>query len=174
MDNSKLLVEHGIDVEQHTLYITEDINNECLNNVLLGLAALRKSEEVTVYLATDGGCPYAAYGIYDALRQFEAHVKVICVGGIFSAGTIIMQAGDTRVMTENSTLLIHFGYAAATDGATETQHKKLNKKIVEMLSESTEGKTTKKTVAAWMRGETYFNAERALECGLIDRILENV
>ena len=173
MSNAKLLVEHGIDTARNTLYITGDIDNGTLHDVLTGLAALESADEVTVVLATHGGCPYAAYGIYDGLRQFAGIVKIICIGGVFSAGTIIMQAADERVMTENATLLIHFGAAFAEDAATAEQHKRMDKNIITMLTDAVDGKRTKKTVSGWFKRESYFTAGEALEAGLIDRILNN-
>jgi len=170
---SSLLLKHGIDTKNKTIRLIGDIDDAALDKVLGGLSELGH-EDVTILLSTAGGCPYDAYGIYDALRQFAGHVKIICIGKVFSAGTIIMQAGDERLMTENAELLIHFGAAYAEDAATAKQHAKMDKKIISMLVDAVGGKRTRKTIARWFEKESYFSSDKALDAGLIDRIIENV
>jgi ATP-dependent Clp protease protease subunit len=147
---------------------------------LLENAAPNGDKPIQVYLATSGGDVYAGMGIYDAIRLCKNHVTITVVGECFSMGCIILQAADTRQMTEHSVLMFHEG----TDGYggehpeiirrwvkfTEKNGQRLDnilaKRIREKHPEFKDKKFKEMNVF-----DTIMTAEEALHWGLIDNIL---
>ena len=60
-------------------------------------------------MQTVGGCWYSGMGIYDAIRSSRCKTNFIGYGQLCSMGTVIIQAATRRLVTENSTFMVHWG-----------------------------------------------------------------
>lgn len=136
------------------------------------LQAGAQREDITLVVSTYGGDLYVAFAIYDLLRHHANQgfkVTTIATGPCMSSGLLILQAGDKRAMTQNSFLLTHYGEAGAESVEDVKQNNKiheLHKKIV-----SQHVTVTKRTINSWYKHDTYFDAKKALEIGLVDEVI---
>ena len=65
------------------------------------------SDPITVWLNTPGGDAESAFVFHDIVRSSIAPITVIGVGGVHSAGVLMLACGHHRMVTENCTLMTH-------------------------------------------------------------------
>lgn len=140
---------------------------------------LDKIESSTIVLRVNspGGSVFEGVTIANALSNHSAKIEVHVDGVAASIASIIAMAGDKIHMAENAYMMIHNPWTIAIGDSSEML------KAAELLEDlrGTLAKTyAKRTgqpeeeVFAWMDEETWFNAEAALDAGLIDSIEETV
>ena len=72
------------------------------------LSSLPESvENVNVYINSYGGEVAEGLAIYNALRRHKSKVTTHCDGFACSAASVVFMAGDERVMSNSSLLMIH-------------------------------------------------------------------
>lgn len=134
-------------------------------------------EPVTVLLNSPGGGVFAGLSMFDtilALRQAGHEVTTISYGYAASMGGILLQAGDVRMMSPNSYLMIHEVASGVRGTVSDVEDqskfmKKLQNKALDILAErSNLSRETIKRKSA--RTDWWMDAEEALEAGFIDAI----
>lgn len=132
--------------------------------------------DVTIWLNSPGGDCVAASQIYSMLMDYKGNVTVKIDGIAASAASVIAMAGTKVLMAPTALMMIHNPFTVAI-GDTEEM-----KKAVEMLSEVKESiinayeiKTgqARVKISHWMDAETWMNANKAIELGFADSILED-
>lgn len=142
------------------------------------------ADAIDVHIATDGGFVDDGIAILNALRAHDATITTINDAQALSAGSFIMQAGDTRVMMPNSTMMIHdamTGLAYAEGNAEDLREFAAQViKYAEQLDKSSDNiasiyaeRTGQGDQASWrqtMRDETWYMAQEAVDAGLADKV----
>jgi ATP-dependent Clp protease protease subunit len=59
-------------------------------------------DPIHVYLNSEGGDWYEGFAIYDAIRGCKSAVTITATGYCMSMASIILQAGDERLLTPNA------------------------------------------------------------------------
>ncbi len=131
---------------------------------------------VTIWINSPGGDCVAASQIYSMLMDYKGDVTVKIDGIAASAASVIAMAGTTVLMAPTSLLMIHNPMTMAFGDYTEMQ------KAISMLAEVKESiinayeiKTgmSRAKLAHLMDSETWMNANKAIELGFADDILED-
>ena len=130
-------------------------------------------ERAEVEINSGGGEIFAASEIYTALRNYAGGVLVRIVGLAASAASIIAMAGESE-MTPTGMMMIHNVQTRADGDYRQMEHtagilRDANHAITSAYIDKT-GKTEQE-IAAMMDAETWITAERAVELGLIDRVM---
>lgn len=126
---------------------------------------------MTVHLNSPGGEIFEGIAIYNALRSHPAAVTIRVDGIAASIASVILQAGDQRVMQPFSQTMIHEGSGlcwgdAADMTAMATLLDAQSDNIAGVYAERAGG-----TPESWreaMRTETWYSAEEAVAAGLAD------
>jgi len=148
-----------------------EINEELWDGVSDAiLTAGVTNDDLTVLISTYGGDLYVALAIYDLLRLHSHKVTTVAVGPCMSSGLVILQAGNHRAMTENAVLLTHYGEDGAASVEDVKQNNKMHEKHKAIVSQHV--KVTKRTINGWYKHDTYFDAKKALQIGLVDEVLK--
>jgi ATP-dependent protease ClpP protease subunit len=131
-------------------------------------------DAVHVRINSAGGSFDEGPAIFNALTAYDGPVSTEIDGIAYSMAAVILQAGKTRYMAENAVLMVHGAQYFAEGSAEEMR------KTAEMMDAHNEAMVTaftgrgidEKTVRGWLTdGEDhYFNANEALEAGLIDEV----
>ena len=131
--------------------------------------------DITVWINSPGGDCVAAAQIYNMLMEYPGNVTVKIDGIAASAASVIAMAGTKVMMSPVSMLMIHNPMTMAFGNTAEMQ------KAIDMLGEVKESiinayelKTSlsRAKLSRLMDAETWMNANKAVELGFADAILE--
>ena len=131
--------------------------------------------DITVWINSPGGDCVAAAQIYNMLVDYSGNVTVKIDGMAASAAYVIAMSGDKVLMSPVSMLMIHNPATIAMGDHNEMQ------KAIDMLSEVKESimnayaiKTglSRAKLSHLMESETWMNANKAVELGFADGVLE--
>ena len=134
------------------------------------------SGPVTVWINSPGGDCIAASQIYTMLMDYRGDVTVKIDGIAASAASVIAMAGTEVLMAPTALMMIHNPATIAMGDHEDMQ------KAIEMLDEVKESiinayeiKTslTRAKLSHLMDAETWMNANKAVELGFADGILED-
>lgn len=136
-------------------------------------------EPITILTNNVGGDEYHCFAIYDAIKLCESHVTIKVLGHAMSAGSIILQAADERLMAPTSRQMIHYGTWGIHDHAKTTQKwakegEKIDKWMENMYLERIKEKSPHFTLARLQRmldHDTFLTAKESVELGLADKVL---
>ncbi len=132
--------------------------------------------DVVIWINSPGGDCVAASQIYTMLMDYKGSVTVKIDGIAASAASVIAMAGTTVLMSPTALLMIHNPLTVAIGDSEEMQ------KAIAMLDEVKESivnayeiKTglSRTKISRLMDAETWLNANKAVELGFADGILED-
>ena len=132
--------------------------------------------DITIWLNSHGGDCIAASQIYSMLMDYPHNVTVKIDGIAASAASVIAMAGTKVLMAPTALMMVHNPLTIAIGDTDEMQ------KAISMLDEVKESiinayqvKTnqSRAKISHWMDAETWMNANKAIELGFADGVLED-
>ena len=167
-------------LKERIVFLGTPINDQVANLTVAQLLFLNREDpdkEIQMFINSPGGQVYAGLAIYDTMQQISAPVSTVAVGFTASFGTVLLTAGThgRRYALPNATVHMHqpLGGAQGQASDIEIQAKeilRLREQLNGILADHT-GQTTDK-IAEDTDRDIYFDAEAAVEYGLIDGVLE--
>lgn len=134
------------------------------------------SGDVTVWINSPGGDCVAASQIYTMMTDYKGNITVKIDGMAASAASVIAMAGSKVLMSPTSIMMIHNPLTVAIGDSEEM------KKAIAMLGEFKEsiinayekksGQPRDK-ISRLMDAETWMNANKAIELGFADGMIED-
>lgn len=126
-----------------------------------------------------GGDEYACFAIIDAIRQCRSHVAITAMGHAMSAGSLILQAADKRIMGPLAVQMLHYGTWACNDHSKTFQKwAREGKRIDEWMEQYYLAKIHEKhpsfslaKLRAMLDHDTFLTAQESVELGLCDEIV---
>lgn len=157
--------------------IDDNVANSIVSQLLF-LAAEDPEKDISLYINSPGGSITAGMAIYDTMQFIKPKVSTICIGMAASMGAFLLAAGEKgkRFALPNSEVMIHQPLGGAQGQATEIE---IAAKRILFLREKLNhilAKRTGQPLEVLQRDtdrDNFMTAERALEYGLIDKILTN-
>ncbi|NGY93050.1 ATP-dependent Clp endopeptidase proteolytic subunit ClpP [Bacillus megaterium] len=157
--------------------IDDNVANSIVSQLLF-LAAEDPEKDISLYINSPGGSITAGMAIYDTMQFIKPKVSTICIGMAASMGAFLLAAGvkGKRFALPNSEVMIHQPLGGAQGQATEIEiaakrilflREKLNSILAERTGQPLE------VLQRDTDRDNFMTAERALEYGLIDKVLEN-
>jgi len=140
------------------------------------LDALGDIELLNVYINSPGGSVFAGFAIYNILKRHKAAVACHVDGMAASIASVILQAGDERVMAINGMVMIHQPMILAMGNATELRKwaDDLDKITEPIIASYTDRSTLEHDkILDMMTAETWMTAEEAVELGFADKVNSN-
>ena len=132
--------------------------------------------DIVVWINSPGGDCVAASQIYTMLMDYTGNVTVKIDGLAASAASVIAMAGTEVLMAPTALLMIHNPMSIAI-GDTEEMQKAIAMldEVKESIINAYEIKTgqSRAKISHLMDGETWMNANKAIELGFVDGILED-
>lgn len=165
-------------------FLIGDINEENVNEAVKWLAYENidpKSDRVlTLYVNSQGGDLYEAFGLIDMMRNSQIPVRTIGYGSVMSAAFLIVASGTPgeRYVTKNCGIMCHQMSVFEEQGkyhdikATRKETDRLNKAMYDVLKTSTglDGRIIKTRLLP--AHDVYMTAEEMIAFGAADNILE--
>jgi len=133
---------------------------------------------IEIIFCSPGGSVTDGFALFDFIQELRARGHTIttkCIGMAASMGAILMQAGDERIMTRNSFMLLHEVSSEGTGSLAElSDHLKM---VTRFQAKGLDILTERSTISRddletrWKKTDFYVDAVEALDLGLIDRIV---
>jgi ATP-dependent Clp endopeptidase proteolytic subunit ClpP len=129
---------------------------------------------IEVQINSPGGDVFDGIAIFNALRTHAAHVTTRVDGIAASAASMIVQAGDRRVMLGASQMMIHDAWGVAVGPASELR---AFADILEQQNEVIAGVYAQRSgrdvadISAMMSAETWLTDQGAVDAGLADEVV---
>jgi len=137
-----------------------------------------KAEPITIILNNPGGDTCHGFAIYDAIKGCQNYVRIYGMGHVMSMASVLMQAGDERIMSPNSKMMLHYGSLAIDGGVkdvinwVEAERKEMSL-LENIYLEKIRAKNPKFSKAALqskIRHDCILSPVEAQALGLIDRV----
>jgi len=168
-------------LNERIVFLGQAVDDQIANLVvaqLLHLEANDPDKDVHLYVNSPGGQVYAGLAIYDTMQFIRPDVQTTCFGMAMSMGSLLLAGGapGKRFTLPNARILIHQpsgGYQGQSSDIEihARESLALRKRLDEIYAHHT-GQTEER-VNADMERDRFFDAEQALEYGLVDRIVES-
>lgn len=137
-------------------------------------------EPIVIQMSSVGGDFYHGMAMYDAIRSCPCHITIIVYGYACSMGSIILQAGDERIMAPNAVFMMHDGedYISGSPKTVERwakygQEVRNNMYKTYLVSiKKKKPRFTLRQVEELCSHDTILTAKEAVEMGLADRVLD--
>lgn len=132
------------------------------------LRKLDGASEIKVRINSDGGDPYQALAMYNALREAPARIITVNEGMVASAASLLFMAGDVREMKPASQLMIHEPTVGMSGRSEDLQRAaeaidKSRDAFAQIYAERSGN--TLDYILMVMKDETYFSAQEAVQKG---------
>ena len=157
--------------------IDDNVANSIVSQLLF-LESQDPEKDIHIYINSPGGSITAGMAIYDTMQFIKPQVSTICIGMAASMGAFLLAAGEKgkRYALPNSEVMIHQPLGGAQGQATEIEIAAkrilfLREKLNQILADRT-GQPLEVLQRDTDR-DNFMTAEKALEYGLIDKIVTN-
>lgn len=147
-----------------------DISSYTLSKQIEGL----ECDVINVYINSYGGEVAEGLAIYNQLKRHKATVKTVCDGFACSAASVVFMAGDERVMSTASLLMIHNAWSWTSGNANELRKQaddldKITQASVNAYMQ--EVNITEEELKQMLDDETWITPQEALEMGFSTAIV---
>ncbi|SDQ26275.1 ATP-dependent Clp protease proteolytic subunit ClpP [Virgibacillus subterraneus] len=167
-------------LKDRIIMLGSGIDDNVANSIvaqLLFLEADDPDKDISLYINSPGGSITAGMAIYDTMQFIKPNVSTICTGMAASMGAFLLAAGEKgkRYALPNSEVMIHQPLGGTQGQATDIEiHAKriveMKRKMNQILAERT-GQSLE-VVERDTDRDNFMSAEKSVEYGLIDKILE--
>lgn len=174
--------DKGVFLPTKTIMLTGEVDETMYESALANIHALDSIHgDITIKLMSEGGDVAVARAIYDLIAGCKNIVRIIVYGEAASAATIILQAADKRIMSDNSRLMVHLGaegigsdHPRNVDSLYKQyrEDEKWMKQIYLQRIKEKKKRFTKAKLDDILVFDKYLKPKEALELGLIDQIGE--
>lgn len=143
-------------------------------NLAQEIAALEGVDTINVYINSYGGEVAEGLAIYNALRRHKAKIRTVCDGFACSAASVVFMAGDERVMSNASLLMIHNAWMLAMGDQNDLRK---NADDLEIINAATiqaylnHVNISEDKLREMMDAETWISAADALEMGFATAVV---
>lgn len=172
----------------HHVYVFDSaVGDSSVSNCIQQLTAwsrLAPACDIEIVFNSPGGSVIAGLALFDyiqLMRQRRHRITTSTIGYAASMAGILLQAGDVRVMGQQSWLLIHeasFGAGGKIGDVEDTVEwvKRVMKRVVNIFVERCQAtdapkKLTRRQIEQrWKRKDWWISSDEALDFGLIDAV----
>lgn len=175
--HQRLILKHNISLAQRCINIDGDIEDYSYTKLDKQLKVLElQNEPITIYINSFGGCLLTQFAIIDRIHSSPCVINTIGTGVVMSAAIGILAAGEHRSVTKFTTLMHHgLRYNSPMSTIIEHDNELKHSKNLENRRFKFLASVTNKPYSWWStiakHHDYYFDAETALDIGLIHEIL---
>jgi ATP-dependent Clp protease protease subunit len=165
------------------VYLIGDIEKDVARNAIERMREMANDSgrPITLYINSAGGNVTDGLAIHDSIREIVhrgIEVTIVVQGMAYSMGSVVLQAASEgrRLALPHSWIMIHepAKWAGWQSTSAAAQHldrlKQMQTQIYELLARRS-GRPLKQIIRDTKRTDFYLDAQRALDYGLIDGII---
>lgn len=162
------------------IFLGTDVNDDVANIIVAQMLYLESEDpdkEITLYINSPGGSITAGMAIYDTMQHVRAPVSTVCVGMAASMAAWLLAAGTKglRRALPNSRIMIHQPLGGVRGQASDIEiHANevlfMRERMTRILAKHTGQK--EEQIRKDTDRDNFLSAERALEYGIVDQVIE--
>ncbi|MES2218613.1 MAG: ATP-dependent Clp endopeptidase proteolytic subunit ClpP [Pseudomonadota bacterium] len=166
-------------LKDRVIFLVGPIDDYVANLVvaqLLFLESENPDKDINIYINSPGGVVTAGFAIYDTMQFIKPDVSTMCIGQAASFGAFLLAGGEKgkRFCLPNSRVMIHQPLGGvqgqASDIAIHAEETlKIRARLNKILAKNTG--QSEEVIAKDTDRDNFMTADRALEYGIIDKIL---
>lgn len=130
-------------------------------------------EVINVHINSYGGVVSEGLAIYNTLKNHKAKVKTYCDGFACSAASVVFMAGDERIMSNASLLMIHNAWVTTTGNPAQLRKDADDLEVINQASVAAykaDVDISEDELKALMDAETWITPESAVKWGFATSI----
>jgi ATP-dependent Clp protease protease subunit len=156
----------------------EDYMSSLVVAQLLFLESESPTKDIYMYINSPGGVVTSGLAIYDTMQYIKCDVATLCLGQAASMGSLLLTAGQKgkRFVLPNSRIMIHQPSGGFRGQATDIEiHAKEILDLKQRLNQLYVYHTGQKLdiIEKNMERDNFMSAEKAVEFGLVDKVVRN-
>lgn len=166
-------------LRERIVFVGEEIDDEMSNSIIAQLLLLdseNPEKDIMMYINSPGGVITAGMAIYDTMKHVRCDVSTICIGMAASMGAFLLSGGTKgkRMALPNATIMIHQPLGGARGQATDIE---IEAKEILRMKSMLNGLLAEHTgqpldvIKKDTERDNYLTAQKAMEYGLIDKVL---
>ncbi len=170
--------------ETRSVYLWGVVNDKSASEVvskMLLLDADKPGEEIKFFINSPGGVVTSGMVIYDTMKMIKSPVSTICMGLAASMGSILLSGGEKgkRFIFPHGEVMIHQpslgGYmqGVSADLEIQAEQAKRAKDLGAKILADNCGKKIEQVIRDFDR-DYWMEAKKAVEYGIVDKIVENI
>lgn len=157
-----------------TSWAWEEYGEVSANILSKQLEEMGDVKTINVHISSYGGEVKEGLAIYNALKNHKAKVKTYCDGFACSIASVIFMAGDERIMSKSSLLMIHNAWMFTSGNANELRKQaddldKMTQASVNAYMEHIS--ISEKELKELLDNESWLDYEQCLEMGFATSIV---
>lgn len=155
-------------------WLESDVSSYTLSKQLEALPST--IAKLNVYINSYGGEVAEGLAIYNALKRHKAKVVTYCDGFACSIASVIFMAGDERVMSNASLLMIHNAWTFAQGNSKELRKQADDLDVITQASVNaymSSVNITEKELKKMLDNETWLASAEALEKGFATSVIND-
>lgn len=167
-------------LRERIVFLGTPIDDQIANLIVAQLLFLAKEDaekDIQMYINSPGGVIYAGMAIYDTMQMIPNRVSTVAVGVTASFGTVLLAAGTKgqRYALPHATIHMHQPLGGTQGQASDIEIQareilrlkaRLNKILADATSQALE------VIERDTERDFYLDAYKAVEYGLVDKVLE--
>lgn len=172
----------SVNRETRTIWIDGEIDNQMVAGRLAirDLATAHANKTITLMINSPGGSAYGMFAVMEEMDLARVDLRVrfngLAEGIAMSAGLILLQHCDERRMGRWTTLMAHgVSYGVRGDLHDHDTEMLLTRRMTQRIADLFGRRTHKPSewwfMEFWSKRPLYYDAEQALEIGLVDHII---
>ncbi len=164
-------------LDQRELELMTSVDAESCAVVIRGLLHLQRQDSttpITLYINSPGGEVQSSLALYDVMQAVSCPVRTVCLGMAASMGALLFIAGDEREILPHSRVMIHDPLIGADGSALSVKARADDLMRIRDITAGVIARHSGMSVERVFEltaSDTYFEAEEAVEAGLVDRVI---
>ncbi len=164
-------------LDQRELELMTSVDAESCAVVIRGLLHLQRQDSttpITLYINSPGGEVQSSLALYDVMQAVSCPVRTVCLGMAASMGALLFIAGDEREILPHSRVMIHDPLIGADGSALSVKARADDLMRIRDITAGVIARHSGMSVERVFEltaSDTYFEAEEAVEAGLVDSVI---
>lgn len=159
-----------------TSWAWEELGEVSASNLSKQLDELQDVSTINVHISSYGGEVKEGLAIYNSLKNHKAKIRTYCDGFACSIASVIFMAGDERVMSKASLLMIHNAWTGCMGNADELRKQaddldKITQASINAYMEHIN--ISEKQLKKLMDNESWLTYDECLEMGFATSVNED-
>lgn len=169
-------------LKDRVILLEGEIHDQMANLIvaqLLFLESEQPDKDIQLYINSPGGSVTSGLAILDTMGFIKCDVSTIVMGQACSMGSLLAQAGskNKRFILPNARHMIHQPSGGMKGQATDmlitvTEILEMKRALTQIYVDHNSAGKTFEELSADMERDNYMSASKAIEYGLVDKIME--